>query len=76
VDDEITEKKEFVGYMKSLGGILPFRARGGKATGLVQSQELSSKNGPVHGQKWETCRWTLEQTLLHIVCHSQNITII
>jgi hypothetical protein len=37
---------------------------------------LSSKNGPVQGQKWETCRWTLEQTLLHIVCHSRNITII
>jgi hypothetical protein len=71
VDDEITEKKEFVGYIRSLGGILPFRAtEGEKGIWLVQSQELSYKSGPVHGQKWETCRWMLEQTLLHTVCHS------
>jgi hypothetical protein len=77
VDDETTEKKEFVGYIKSLGVILPFRAaEGEKGIGLVQSQELSAKNVSVHGQKWETCRWMLGQTLLHIVCHSQNITII
>ena len=57
VDNEITEKKEFVGYIKSLGGILPFRAtEGEKGIRLVHSQELSSKNGPVHGQKWETHR--------------------
>jgi hypothetical protein len=77
VDDEITEKKEFVGYIKSLGGILPFRVtEGAEWIGVVQSQELSSKNGPVHEQKGETCKWALEQTLLHTVCYSRNITII
>jgi hypothetical protein len=39
VDDEITEKKEFVGYMKSLGGILPFRAtEGEKRQGLYRAR--------------------------------------
>jgi hypothetical protein len=52
VDDEITEKKEFVGYIKSLGGILPFRAtEEEKEIRLVHSQELSSKKGPVRGKK-------------------------
>ena len=75
MDDEIIRRKKFVGYIRSVGGILPFRVIGEQGIGLVHSQwEFSSKNGPVHGQKWETCRWTLEHTLVLSVCRSQNVT--
>jgi hypothetical protein len=43
VDDEVIGRKEFVGYIDRLWGVLPFKATEGEdGTGLVQSQwELS-----------------------------------
>jgi hypothetical protein len=51
LDDEIIGRKKFVGYTKSMGGILPFRAIEVKrGTGLVQTVGVEL-------QEW-SCSWT------------------
>jgi hypothetical protein len=43
MDDKVTGREEFVGYIEVLGGILPFRAtEREQGIGLVQSQWVLS----------------------------------